>query len=98
MDDRRLDEILRAQLDRTLEATSLDFLGEKYEGKVRDCYIDRAGGERVIVVTDRLSAFDRVLDHDPVQGPGPQPDRPVLVRGDPRTSRPTTWSRCPTPT
>ncbi|MCE9580218.1 MAG: phosphoribosylaminoimidazolesuccinocarboxamide synthase [Deltaproteobacteria bacterium] len=68
MDDRRKDEILRAQLPHTLDRTDLDFLGEKYEGKVRDNYSDRARGERIIVVTDRLSAFDRVLATIPFKG------------------------------
>jgi len=68
MDDRRFDEILRAQLQRTLDRTDLGWLGEKYEGKVRDNYSDRARGERVIVVTDRLSAFDRVLTSIPFKG------------------------------
>lgn len=40
----------------------------KYEGKVRDCYIDDAAGERVIVVTDRLSAFDCVITTIPAKG------------------------------
>jgi phosphoribosylaminoimidazole-succinocarboxamide synthase len=68
MDDRRLDEILRAQLSRTLDHTDLGWLGEKYEGKVRDNYSERARSERVIVVTDRLSAFDRVLTTIPFKG------------------------------
>ena len=52
-----LEPLLRAQLAHTLDRTGFDSLGEKYEGKVRDCYVtgDR---RRIIVVTDRLSAFD----------------------------------------
>ena len=42
----------------------------------------RERGERIIVVTDRLSAFDAVRRHDPVQGPGAEPARAVLVRAD----------------
>ena len=60
-------EILRAALGRTLERTSLDALGNKYEGKVRDNYTT-ADGRRIIVVTDRISAFDRVLGTLPLKG------------------------------
>lgn len=60
-------EILRAALGRTLERTSLDALGKKYEGKVRDNYTT-ADGRRIIVVTDRISAFDRVLGTLPLKG------------------------------
>ena len=60
-------EILRAALGRTLERTSLDALGTKYEGKVRDNYTT-ADGRRIIVVTDRISAFDRVLGTLPLKG------------------------------
>jgi phosphoribosylaminoimidazole-succinocarboxamide synthase len=58
---------IRAALGRTLEATHLDALGEKYEGKVRDNY-STPDGRRFIVVTDRISAFDRVLGTLPLKG------------------------------
>jgi phosphoribosylaminoimidazole-succinocarboxamide synthase len=51
----------------TLEETHLDALGTKYEGKVRDNYTT-ADGRRYIVVTDRISAFDRVLGTLPLKG------------------------------
>jgi phosphoribosylaminoimidazole-succinocarboxamide synthase len=51
--------IIREQLDRTIRSTSLDELGERYQGKVRDTY--RRDGELVLVTTDRISAFDHVL-------------------------------------
>jgi phosphoribosylaminoimidazole-succinocarboxamide synthase len=60
------DDILEAQLARTLARTDFPGLGAKYEGKVRDCYT--RGGERTIVVTDRLSAFDVVLGTIPFKG------------------------------
>ena len=47
----------------------------KYEGKVRDNYTT-ADGRRFIVVTDRISAFDRVLGTLPLQGPDPEPAWP----------------------
>jgi phosphoribosylaminoimidazole-succinocarboxamide synthase len=58
---------LRAALGRTLDATHLDRLGRKYEGKVRDNYTT-SDGRRYIVVTDRISAFDRVLGTLPLKG------------------------------
>src|SRR3954467_13025333 len=58
---------LEAALHKTLDATSLDVLGHKYEGKVRDNYTT-ADGRRFIVVTDRISAFDRVLGTLPLKG------------------------------
>jgi len=60
-------EALRAALGTTLEATHLDALGVKYEGKVRDNYTTR-DGRRFIVATDRISAFDRVLGTLPLKG------------------------------
>jgi len=70
--------LFRAQLAKTLEKTDFPELGSKYVGKVRDCY--SKNGQRTIVVTDRISAFDVVHRHHPVQGPGPEPDRSLLVR------------------
>ena len=59
-------EILRKGVSKTLEGTDFPSLGDKYEGKVRDCYI--SDGKRTIVVTDRISAFDRVLGTLPYKG------------------------------
>jgi phosphoribosylaminoimidazole-succinocarboxamide synthase len=59
-------ELLRAQCARTLDATDFPALGTKYEGKVRDSYVK--DGRRTIVVTDRISAFDRVLGTIPFKG------------------------------
>ncbi|MBX3229633.1 MAG: phosphoribosylaminoimidazolesuccinocarboxamide synthase [Labilithrix sp.] len=61
-----LDSVLQAQLAHTLDATHFQGLGERYEGKVRDNY--SANGRRFIVVTDRISAFDRVLGTIPLKG------------------------------
>ena len=60
-------ELIRRALPHTLSATSLDALGTKYQGKVRDNY-STADGRRFIVVTDRISAFDRVLGTLPLKG------------------------------
>jgi phosphoribosylaminoimidazole-succinocarboxamide synthase len=58
---------LESALRHTLQETHLDALGTKYEGKVRDNYTT-ADGRRIIVVTDRISAFDRVLGTLPLKG------------------------------
>jgi len=58
--------VIQSQLTKTLDATDFPSLGEKYEGKVRDCYIK--DGRRIIIVSDRLSAFDVVLGTIPFKG------------------------------
>jgi phosphoribosylaminoimidazole-succinocarboxamide synthase len=60
------DALLKDHLAQTLENTNLEGLGERYEGKVRDNY--SRGGKRFIVVTDRISAFDRILGTIPFKG------------------------------
>jgi phosphoribosylaminoimidazole-succinocarboxamide synthase len=60
------DDILRAQLTKTLDKTDFPTFGEKYEGKVRDNYTK--SGRRVLVATDRISAFDVVLGTIPFKG------------------------------
>src|SRR5262249_20017911 len=71
-EDPALDARLRAQLAAPLDRTPWTTIGGRrvlrYEGKVRDCYIDRERGERGIVVTDRLSAFDAVGGVIPSEG------------------------------
>jgi phosphoribosylaminoimidazole-succinocarboxamide synthase len=57
---------LRAALPNCLVETDFPALGDKYEGKVRDNY--SRDGRRFIVVTDRISAFDRVLGTVPFKG------------------------------
>jgi phosphoribosylaminoimidazole-succinocarboxamide synthase len=61
------DALLREALTNTLGETDLPALGVKYEGKVRDNYTTK-DGRRFIVVTDRISAFDRVLGTIPFKG------------------------------
>jgi phosphoribosylaminoimidazole-succinocarboxamide synthase len=73
VDDASLTELLRAQLGHTLDRTAFQAMAgrgplRRYDGKVRDCYIDDARGERIIVVTDRLSAFDAVVGTIPFKG------------------------------
>ncbi len=59
--------ILRAALPHCLEGTHFTGIGDLYEGKVRDNYTTK-DGRRFIVVTDRISAFDRVLGTVPFKG------------------------------
>ncbi|HET9956047.1 MAG TPA: phosphoribosylaminoimidazolesuccinocarboxamide synthase, partial [Polyangiaceae bacterium] len=63
--DPKLEPFQRA-LARPLSGTHFDW-GTRYEGKVRDNY-SCAGGKRLLVVTDRISAFDRVLGTLPLKG------------------------------
>jgi phosphoribosylaminoimidazole-succinocarboxamide synthase len=61
-----MDEILKTQLAYTLRDADFPALGELYRGKVRDNY---SKGDRIVMITtDRLSAFDRVLTTIPFKG------------------------------
>lgn len=60
------DPRIEAQLPHTLKETRLDALGTRYGGKVRDTY--RRGDTLVLVASDRLSAFDRILTTLPFKG------------------------------
>jgi phosphoribosylaminoimidazole-succinocarboxamide synthase len=57
---------LRGLLPSALDGTNLP-LPNKTSGKVRDWY-DLPGGKRLLVTTDRLSAFDRILASVPYKG------------------------------
>lgn len=59
------DETIRSQIKYNLDKTNLG-IGKKYEGKVRDNYL--SGDKRIIITTDRISAFDRVLCTLPFKG------------------------------
>ncbi|MCE9615982.1 MAG: phosphoribosylaminoimidazolesuccinocarboxamide synthase [Lentisphaerae bacterium] len=59
-------EVIRQQLQNVLESTHIEGLGERQQGKVRDSY--RIGDRRVLIVTDRISAFDCVLGTIPFKG------------------------------
>lgn len=49
---------LQPYLDSALESTNFASLGDKYEGKVRDVYVQSANARRILIATDRQSAFD----------------------------------------
>ena len=57
---------IREELGNVLEATDFQGVGEFSRGKVRDSY--RRNGRRILVVTDRISAFDCVLGTVPFKG------------------------------
>ncbi len=59
-------EDILAQIPHCLAGTDFRQLGEKYEGKVRDNYT--SGGRRILIATDRLSAFDRIITMIPFKG------------------------------
>ncbi len=64
-----LDEtIIRNQLQNTVEEIDLPQLGNRYKGKVRENFINSETQQRIIVSTDRLSAFDKVITTIPFKG------------------------------
>ena len=60
-------EALAAHLDSVLSHGTIPELPNHYRGKVRDNY-DLADGRRIIIATDRLSAFDRIITAIPFKG------------------------------
>lgn len=60
------DEVIASQIPHVLKGTNFANLGEYYEGKVRDNYT--LGGRRIMITTDRLSAFDRIIALIPFKG------------------------------
>lgn len=59
-------ESLIAAVPDVLVETDLPNLGPKTEGKVRDIYVQ--GDRRILVTTDRVSAFDKVVAAVPFKG------------------------------
>ena len=61
--------IIEAQIPLVLTRTNL-LLGSKATGKVRDVYVSHSSTNEVILIvtTDRLSAFDRLLASIPFKG------------------------------
>jgi len=58
---------LAAHFDSILDDATIPELPNHYRGKVRDNY-DLPDGRRIIIATDRLSAFDRILTAIPFKG------------------------------
>ncbi|MFX0145799.1 MAG: phosphoribosylaminoimidazolesuccinocarboxamide synthase [Candidatus Hodarchaeota archaeon] len=61
-----IEDVIKKQLNYTLNETNFSNLGKLYRGKVRDNYIQE--DRRIIIATDRLSAFDRVITTIPFKG------------------------------
>ena len=59
-------EVIASQIPYILKGTNFANLGERYEGKVRDNYTQ--GARRILITSDRLSAFDRVIALIPFKG------------------------------
>lgn len=59
-------EELLAAVPQALRSVDVPGWGEKDSGKVRDIY--RRDGQRLLITTDRVSAFDRVLGAIPYKG------------------------------
>jgi phosphoribosylaminoimidazole-succinocarboxamide synthase len=57
---------LIAAIPHALLRVDLPGLGPRLEGKVRDSYVQE--GQRILITTDRVSAFDRVLGAIPFKG------------------------------
>ena len=60
-------EALRPHAHRVLRAAVIPELPNHYSGKVRENY-DLPDGSRILIATDRLSAFDRILCAIPFKG------------------------------
>ena len=59
-------DVIREAIPHAIRSVSLDGMGPKIEGKVRDMYTH--GNRRVLITSDRVSAFDRVLGTIPFKG------------------------------
>lgn len=59
------EQILQA-IPLALDGVALDGFGDRISGKVRDIYVQ--GDQRVLITTDRISAFDRVVGLIPFKG------------------------------
>ena len=60
-------EQIEARADQMLRDATIPELPNHYSGKVRDNY-DLADGRRILIATDRISAFDRILAAIPFKG------------------------------
>jgi phosphoribosylaminoimidazole-succinocarboxamide synthase len=58
--------LLREQCRRTLQRSDFPELGERIEGKVRDCFVK--GDRRYLIASDRISCFDVVVGTIPFKG------------------------------
>jgi phosphoribosylaminoimidazole-succinocarboxamide synthase len=59
-------ETIIAAVPQALSRVEIPELGDRIEGKVRDIYV--TDGKRILITTDRVSAFDQVLGAIPFKG------------------------------
>jgi len=59
-------EEIRKAIPHVLKTVNIKALGTKKQGKVRDIYMQ--GNHRILITTDRQSAFDVILGHIPFKG------------------------------
>ena len=59
------ESFFKENINNVLKDTNIN-IGKKISGKVRDSYV--FDGYRLLVATDRLSAFDRILTQIPFKG------------------------------
>ena len=59
-------DIIAQQIPHVLTGTHFENLGEFYGGKVRDNYT--LGDRRILITSDRLSAFDKIIANIPFKG------------------------------
>lgn len=57
---------IQAEQNNTLNETNFPGLGERLQGKVRESYLQK--NQRIIVTTDRVSAFDCIIGTIPFKG------------------------------
>ncbi|MCL4339180.1 phosphoribosylaminoimidazolesuccinocarboxamide synthase [Patescibacteria group bacterium] len=57
---------IQKSIKHLLRTIELSGFGDKHQGKVRDIYL--FGDYRILITTDRISAFDRVLGYIPYKG------------------------------
>lgn len=60
------DAVIKSHINKTVKVVNLPRLGKRKSGKVRDWF--SKNGLRILVATDRISAFDRVLGYVPFRG------------------------------
>jgi phosphoribosylaminoimidazole-succinocarboxamide synthase len=60
------EDVIRAQLENILDGTDFLQLGKAHKGKVRDSY--STNGRRILITTDRVSAFDCIIGTVPFKG------------------------------
>ena len=71
-------EQIRSQLNNCLLEAKFDRWANRYQkGKVRDIYL--LEDKRILITTDRQSAFDHVLGAIPLKGTGIEQNGKILV-------------------